>query len=91
MAEPKFKEGQLVKVKVGDETRYYHVLEPVWNKHAEMYLYRLDEPMALPIWREDWLKAVSDEEYKQLEAACDAGRVRLHSRGYLFVDGGLEA
>lgn len=89
MKEPKFKEGQIVKTSVHGETRYYQVLEPVWNKHAEMYLYRLDEPMALPIWREDWLEAISEEEYNKLKQACDEDRVRLHKRGYIIVDGGL--
>ena len=90
MKEPKFKINQLVKITVENETRYYHVLEPVWNKHANMYLYRLDEPMAMPVWREDWLEAVSDEELRQLEVALEAGRIRMHRRGYLTVDGGLD-
>lgn len=89
MPEPKFKAGQLVKTTVKLETRYYIVLEPVWNSTANQYLYRLDEPMAMPVWREDWLEAVTQEECDKLNKACEEDRVRLNRRGYLTVEGEL--
>lgn len=89
MPEPKFKTGRLVKTIVQLEARYYIVLEPVWNEKAGQYLYRLDEPMAMPVWREDWLEAVSQEECDKLNKANEEGRVRLNRHGYLTVEGEL--
>ena len=85
MNEPKFESGQLVKIKVGDETRYNNVLEPVYNEHAGCFLYRLDEMMAMPVYREDWLEAVSDEEIQHLQELADAGKLVLHNMGYFTV------
>ena len=85
MNEPKFESGQLVKIKVGDEIRYNYVLEPVYNEHAGCFLYRLDEMMAMPVYREDWLEAVTEEESARLHALADSGKIVLHKMGYFTV------
>ena len=90
MQEPKFKRGQLIKYTVGEEVRYNHILEPVWNSAAGQYLYRLDEPMAMPVYREDWLEAVQLEELEKLVKANEEHRVRLNRHGYMTVEGGLQ-
>lgn len=83
--EPKFKPGQLVRYRVKDEVRYNHILEPVWNKHANCYLYKLNEPMAIPVYREQWLEEVSEDDVKRLQKAVAEARCWLSKRGYLYT------
>ena len=85
MTEPKFKRGQLIKYRVRDEVRYNHVLESVWNEAAGVYLYRLDEMMAMPVYRESWLCSVSEEEIAVLQEAIKNNMVVLHRMGYITL------
>lgn len=84
MPEPKFKAGQLVKYTVGEQVRYNAILAPVWNSKAGCYLYRLDEPMAMPVYREDWLMEVNEKETAWLVKELDAERLCQAKMGYIY-------
>ena len=58
----KFNPGAVVKIKIEDDMYYNHVVDSYFNHEINMRMYRLNERMAMPIWREDWLEPVSDDE-----------------------------
>ena len=60
MMEPKFKVGEMVHdVRLNRTGR---VVESRFDEDRRMYYYRIDEPMAMPIHREDWLVKLKDVE-----------------------------
>lgn len=85
MIEPKFNRNQMVKYTVNDEVRYSLILEPVWNQQAGCYLYRLNEMMALPVYREEWLEAVTYEDFEKLAKAQEEDKLVRHPRGYITI------
>lgn len=66
----KFEPGQIVKVTVAERgyVYYNYVVDSYYNDEINMHMYRLNERMAMPIWREDWLEPVSDEEIAYVNA-----------------------
>ena len=84
--EPKFKVGQLVKINIDGVDHFNYVLEPVYNKHCNAYLYRLDEPMAMPAYREDWLSGATMEDIKLLNDAMQRGALRRSKLGAVYID-----
>lgn len=64
----KFKEGDVVKLVVKDKgyVYYNYVIGSYYNRDINMRMYRLNECMAMPVWREDWLEPVSDEEIERV-------------------------
>lgn len=88
MPEPKFEAGQYIKYQVGTQVRYSRVVEPVWNSAAGCYLYRLNEVMAMPVYREDWLEAVGEAELKWLAEELDAHHLSLGKMGYIYHNEG---
>lgn len=58
----KYFHGQLVKVRVDNEWYYNHVVDSYFNREINMQMYRLNELMAMPVYREDWLEPVSAAE-----------------------------
>lgn len=67
----KYAPGSLVKVTM--ETKgyayYNYVVDSYYNEEVGMHMYRLQELMAMPVWREDWLELVSDDEIEQLNSS----------------------
>ena len=58
MMEPKFKVGEMVRdVRLNRTGR---VVESRFDEDMRMYYYRIDEPMAMLIHREDWLVKIED-------------------------------
>ena len=87
MKEAKFKGGQLVKYKVGEQYRYNHVIDSYYNEEIQHRLYRLNERMAMPVYREEWLEEVTQEEVAKIHALVLAGgKVWRHSSGYMFIE-----
>lgn len=76
----KYAQGKLVKITLKEKgyTYYNYVVDSYYNKEVGMHLYRLNEMMAMPIWREDWLEPVSDEEIECINAS---GLLRRGKRG----------
>lgn len=60
----KFGIGDVVKIEFKDRgyAYYNYVTDSYYNREINMRMYRLAEAMAMPVWREDWLTAVSAEE-----------------------------
>ena len=59
MMEPKFKPGEMVRdVRLN---RVGRVVESRFDEDMRMFYYRIDEPMAMPIHREDWLVKIEGE------------------------------
>lgn len=84
--EPKFKTGQLVKINLDGVDHFNFVLEPVYNKHCDAYLYRLDEPMAMPVYREEWLSAATTSDAKRLNEAMENGTLRRSKLGEAYIE-----
>lgn len=76
----KYAPGSIVKVALKEKgyVYYNYVIGSYYNKDVQMHLYRLQEHMAMPIWREDWLEPVSDEE---IECVNASGLLRRGKRG----------
>lgn len=77
---PKYAPGSLVKVVMKERgyVYYNYVVDSYYNKDVGMHLYRLQERMAMPVWREDWLEPVSGEEIGCVNAS---GLLRRGKRG----------
>lgn len=62
----KFAPGDIVKIEresKGERYVYYNtVVDSYYNHDIGMRMYRLNEQMAMPVYREDWLEAVSVAE-----------------------------
>lgn len=60
----KFTNGALVKLAMKEKgiVYYNYVVDSYFNREVNMHIYRLNERIAMPVYREDWLEAVSDEE-----------------------------
>lgn len=74
----KFAPGQLVKFKLEKEVRYNHVVDSYFNTEVNMQMYRLNECMAMPIYREDWLEAVTEDEVVEI---VKSGKLKIHPNG----------
>ena len=76
----KYKPGDVVKVTLEEKgyTYYNYVVDSYFNREVNMHLYRLKEAMAMPVWREDWLEPVSDEE---IDRVNKSGLLRPRKRG----------
>jgi len=74
----KFENGQLVKMYIGDEWYYNHIVDSYFNHEIKMRMYRLNENMAMPIYREDWLEAVTEDEIERIKAS---GKLKRGKRG----------
>lgn len=77
----KFIPGALVKLTMKEKgyVYYNYVVGSYFNKEIKMHMYRLNERIAMPVYREDWLEAVSPEEIERvnktnlLEARMNGG------------------
>lgn len=67
----KFVCGQLVKIELKDRgiVYYNYVTDSYYNKNIRVHMYRLAEMMAMPVYREDWLEAVSADEVQVIKAS----------------------
>jgi hypothetical protein len=72
----KFAPGKIVKVvklKLVNSNKgvvyYNYVVDSYFNQEIQMRMYRLNERLAIPIWREDWLEPVSKEEIERINAS----------------------
>ena len=83
----KYAPGTWVKYKVKGQYTYNIVVDSYFNDSdgLHMHLYRLHELMAMPVYREDWLEPVSDEEKQMLIDAQEAGKLGYHRRGGFYV------
>ncbi len=90
MEKPKFKEGALVKYKVEKQWRYNNVVDSYFNTEVGMHMYRLDEPIALPLYREENLTAVSDKEEQWLRQMVRDNKLLFGETGYLYTKDGEE-
>ena len=86
---PKFNVHQMVKYRVGSEVRYNNITCVVWNPSLQQYVYQLEEPLAMPIYREWQLELVNDEEKERMYRAIKEDRLILNRKGYLTVKGDL--
>lgn len=86
--DPKYAPGTWVKYKVRDQYTYNVVVDSYFNDSdgLHMHLYRLNELMMLPVWREDWLEPVSEEELQWLVAAQEVGKLKWHRAGGCYVE-----
>lgn len=73
----KFKHGQLVKIVTKEYIYYNHVVDSYFNRDVNEHMYRLDERMAMPVYPEKWLEAVSDEEITFVSNSGDLTPVRM--------------
>ena len=64
----KFINGALVKLTLKDKgvVYYNYVVDSYYNQSIQMRMYRLNERMAMPVYREDWLEAISPEEIEKV-------------------------
>jgi hypothetical protein len=64
----KFMPGAIVKMvnKEGGIVIYNYVTDSYYNHEIQMRMYRLNERIAMPVWREDWLEPVSKEEIERI-------------------------
>ena len=67
----KFKPGQLVKLVAKEYIYYNFVVDSYFNRDVNKHLYRLDEHMAMPVYPEDWLEPVPEEEIKFVNGSGD--------------------
>lgn len=74
----KFAPGTLVKIAVEDKMYYNYVTDSYFNQNIQMRMYRMNERIALAIWREDWLEPVSAEE---VERITKTGLLEARSNG----------
>lgn len=74
----KFEPGQLVKCVMKERTYYNYVVGSYYSREVGQRLYRLNERIAMPVYREDWLEAVSNEE---IECVNASGRLRPAKMG----------
>lgn len=74
----KYAPGSLVKIKREGKGVYYinYVVDSYYNRDVGMHLYRLNEILAMPVYREDWLEPVSDSEIEQFNASGDLAPVK---------------
>lgn len=89
MDKPKFEEGTLVKYKIDKQWRYNNVVFSYYNTEINMHMYSLDEPMALPLYREDALVVVSTEEEQWLRQLVRDGKLLFGETGYLYTEDGV--
>ena len=84
---PKYSPGQWVKYKAGDYYTYNVVIDSYFNNSdgLHMHMYRLYEAMAMPVYREDWLEPVTEEEKQMLLEAQKAGKLAQHRRGGIYI------
>lgn len=84
----KYAPGTWVKYKVNDQYTYNVVVDSYFNDSdgLHMHLYRLNELMMLPVWREDWLEPATQEDMQMLMAAQEAGKLKWHRRGGCYVE-----
>lgn len=66
----KFMHGALVKLTLEDEgvVYYNYITDSYFNQEIQMRMYRVNERIAMPVWREDWLQPVSQEEIERINA-----------------------
>lgn len=76
----KFKEGDIVKINFESEGYAYYnrIVGSYYNHDVDVRMYRLQEPMMMPIWREDWLLPVSDEEIASINKS---GKLKTRKSG----------
>jgi hypothetical protein len=74
----KFAPGQVVKCETHVKIIYNYVVDSYYNRNVNMRLYRLNERFAMPVWREDWLEAVSQEE---IDRVNKSGELRPRQYG----------
>lgn len=76
----KYITGDVVKVTLENKgcVYYNYVSDSYYNREINMRMYRLVERIAMPIWREDWLEPVSNEE---IELVNKSGLLRPRENG----------
>lgn len=74
----KYEHGAVVKMDIGDEWYYNFVVDSYYNHEINMRMYRLNERMAMPVYREDWLEPVSDEE---IDLVNKSGKLKPQKNG----------
>lgn len=74
----KFAPGTLVKMVVDDKVYYNYVTDSYFNQSIQKRMYRMNERIAMAIWREDWLEPVSDDEVARITAT---GLLEVRSNG----------
>ena len=76
----KFAPGMIVKIVLKEKgvVYYNYVVDSYFNKDINMRMYRLNERMAMPIYREDWLEAVSSDE---IDRVNKTGLLEAHKNG----------
>ena len=64
----KYMPGVLVRCVLADKgiVVYNYVVDSYYNHDIEMRMYRLNELMAMPVYREDWLEPVSLVEIERV-------------------------
>lgn len=74
----KYLPGQLVKMRVGDEWYYNHIVDSYFNREINMRMYRLNERIAMPVYREDWLELVGATE---VDHVSTTGKLMSYKNG----------